>query len=94
MTAFCYVPTLTGPFGVKDYRFFKDTYISRSWGLGVEFNANNGTKGHAKDFIKEHCGALISIGIGDYDNDLTLVQQADLGVAVANAVDELKKSAD
>ncbi len=74
--------------------FFKDTYISRSWGLGVEFNAINGTKGHAMDFIKEHCGAHTSIGIGDYDNDLTLVQHADLGVAVENAVDELKESAD
>lgn len=74
--------------------FFKDTFISRSWSCGVEFNAVNGTKGDALDFIKGYCNAHTSIGIGDYDNDLTLVQRADIGVAVENAVDELKACAD
>ncbi len=75
--------------------FFKDTYISRSWSLGVEFNPWNGTKGHALDFIKEYLGNIhTSVGIGDYDNDLTLIQHADIGVAVENAVEELKSCAD
>lgn len=74
--------------------FFKDNFIARSWSGGVEFNAINGTKGAALDFIKNHCNAHTSIGIGDYENDLTLVQHADIGVAVGNAVDELKSCAD
>lgn len=74
--------------------FFNDTFISRSWSGGVEFNAVNGTKGDALDFIKGCCNAHTSIGIGDFDNDLTLVQHADIGVAVENAVDELKACAD
>ncbi len=86
--------TLEFKHACRSMPFFKNTYISRSWGYGVEFNAANGTKGHALDFFKSYCGAHTSIGIGDYDNDLTLVQHADIGVAVGNAVDELKESAD
>ncbi len=75
--------------------FFKNTYISRSWSLGVEFNPCGGTKGDALDFIKDRLGNIhTSVGIGDYDNDLTLIQHADLGVAVENAVPELKMAAD
>ncbi len=74
--------------------FFKDSYISRSWNIGVEFNASNGTKGHALDFIKQKLGIHTAIGIGDFENDLELIKHADIGVAVGNAVDELKMSAD
>jgi HAD superfamily hydrolase (TIGR01484 family) len=74
--------------------FFKDSYISRSWSIGVEFNASNGTKGHALDFIKQKLGIHTAIGVGDFENDLELIKHADIGVAVGNAVDELKMSAD
>lgn len=75
--------------------FGEGTYISRSWGPGVEFNAADGTKGDAAVFIKKHLGNINTlIGIGDYENDLPLVEYADIGAAVGNAVDCLKQKAD
>ncbi len=78
----------------RSHPYFKDTYLSRSWGHGLEFNPKDGTKGDALCFIKETLGDIkVSVGIGDYDNDETLVQRADIGVAVENAVDEVKEAA-
>ena len=75
--------------------FFKDTFISKSWSFGVEFNAMDATKGHALKFIKEYLGDIhTAVGIGDYENDLPLLQQADLAVAVENAQECLKDIAD
>lgn len=47
------------------------------------------------DFIKVGLKDVhTAIGIGDFDNDLKLIEHADIGVAVGNAVDEVKRSAD
>ena len=74
---------------------FKSCYISKSWSTGVELNSEDATKGHALDFIKAHIGNIrTSIGIGDYENDIPLLKHADLGVAVGNALDEVKQAAD
>ena len=74
---------------------FRDTYISKSWSHGVEFNHASSTKGHALDFLKAHLGNIhTTVGIGDYENDLPLIAHADIGVAVANAVAPLKQAAD
>jgi len=75
--------------------FFRNTYIAKSWAIGVEFNAAEATKGQALRFIKEYLGNIhTSVGIGDYENDLTLVQCADIGAAVGNALDCVKEAAD
>ena len=74
---------------------FQDCYISKSWSVGVEFNSRKGTKGHALDFIKRYLGNIhTAIGIGDYWNDIPLVQHADIGVAVGSAIEPLKQAAD
>ena len=46
--------------------------------------------------IAEHLGILRehTVAIGDYHNDISMVASAGLGIAVANAVDELKAVAD
>lgn len=73
----------------------KSSYISKSWGVGVEFNAMDSTKGHALDFIKAHLGNIhTAIGIGDYENDIPLLTHADMGVAVDNALPAVKQVAD
>lgn len=73
----------------------QQSYISKSWSLGVEFNPLDGTKGDAAAFIKDYLGDIhTAIGIGDYDNDLPLLTHADLGVAVDNAVPAVKAAAD
>lgn len=73
----------------------QNSYISKSWGVGVEFNAFDGTKGHALDFIKDYLGNIhTAIGIGDYENDIPLLTHADMGVAVDNALPAVKAAAD
>lgn len=75
--------------------FFKNTYISKSWSVGVEFNILNGTKGDALLDIKKYLGNIhTTVGIGDYENDIKLLTHADIKVATGNAIDELKKYAD
>lgn len=74
---------------------FKNTFISKSWPMGVEFNSVDGTKGHAVRFIKNYLGNIhTSIGIGDFENDVKLMEYADIGVATGNAVDTVKHAAD
>lgn len=73
----------------------KNCYIARSWDTGVEIIPKNGTKGQAIRFIKEYLGDIhTSIGVGDYENDLPLIRDADVGVAVANATPRLLEIAD
>lgn len=79
---------------LKTDSYFDDCYICRSWDVGVEILNKLATKGDAIEFIKKHVGADISVAIGDYGNDLTMIQKADIGVAVGDATDELKAAAD
>ncbi len=69
-------------------------FISSSWSKGVEFTDINATKGHGIQFIKKVTGAKIAYGIGDNNNDITLIKGADIGVAVGNAIPEIKALAD
>ena len=79
----------------KQNDFFKNTCISKSWSVGVEFNNINGTKGDALLDIKKYLGNIhTTVGIGDYENDIELLIKADIKVATGNAIDELKKIAD
>jgi len=80
---------------VKGNDFFNSSYISKSWATGVEFNSCKGTKGQAVNFIKEYLGDIhTTVGVGDFENDLTLLECADIGAAPENAIDSLKNVAD
>ena len=80
---------------VSDNEFFSDSIISKTWSVGVEFNSLQATKGTSIEFIKRHLGNIhTAIGVGDYENDISLITHADIGVAVGNAVDKLKCIAD
>lgn len=75
--------------------FFSDSYVSKSWSTGVEFNYIDATKGKSIDFLKNYIRNIhTSIGIGDYENDISLITHTDIGVAVGNAIDEVKNAAD
>ena len=75
--------------------FFNKTFISRAWSIGVEFNSPIGTKGAALSFIKSILPDVhTTVGIGDYENDATLLQSADIAAAVEGAVPELFEYAD
>ena len=62
--------------------------VSKSWSLGVEFNPIDGTKGHALDFMKDYLpGIHTTIGVGNYDNDLSLLRHADISAAPEDSQD-------
>ena len=70
-------------------------YITKSKPHYLEFTHPEGTKAHAVRFLAERFGIGMDevIAVGDGLNDLEMVQAAGLGVAVANAVDALKRAA-
>ena len=73
-------------------RFRFDT----SWPNGLEIQHINSGKGVAVQYMKEHLNEDIhtTVGIGDYENDISLLECSDIGYAVANALDSVKKVAD
>lgn len=68
--------------------------LCRSWATGIEVTNINARKSVGIKKIKELTGAKVSIGIGNYENDIALLNGADIAVAVDNAIPELKETAD
>ncbi|MDE7439203.1 MAG: Cof-type HAD-IIB family hydrolase [Clostridia bacterium] len=62
----------------------------------VEVSPKGDDKGMALKYIADHFGIDLfsTVAIGDNLNDLSMIKAASVGVAVGNAVDELKKGAD
>lgn len=73
-----------------------DVHLTKSKPYFLEFLHKEGTKGHAVKFLAEHYGFALSevIAIGDAWNDHEMLKVAGLGVAMGNAIDELKHIAD
>lgn len=67
-----------------------------SWKEGIEINGADSGKGAAVKYLKEHLEQEIhtTVGIGDYENDISLLKCADIGYAVENAVASVKAVAD
>lgn len=77
------------------HSLFGTTYISNSWNTGVEFNSIDATKGSAIRFIKEYLPQIhTSVAIGDYENDIPMLKEADISACVGSGTDDAKKSAD
>ena len=77
------------------YKFAKehhyDNYVlARSFASYTEIMRRENTKGYAAKLLKEHLGAGLLVGMGDYENDIPLFREVDVSYAVGNAVDELK----
>ncbi len=76
---------------------YSHTYnVERSWPIGVEIYSKNSGKGEAIEYIRKELYPEIKtvICVGDYENDVTMLEVADIGYAVQNATDEAKKAAD
>lgn len=71
-----------------------DYYVSRSWAEGIEIQSFDSTKGEAAKAIKNISGAELLVCAGDFENDETMIAAADIGYAVANATEPVKKIAD
>lgn len=74
----------------------KDIIITSSLENNLEINALGATKGEGLSRLAEHLGLKIeeTMACGDGENDLTMIQTAGIGVAMANGEEELKKLAD
>lgn len=72
------------------YRF------DRSWPVGLEMHSRKSGKGECLARLRELIGRPIhtTIGVGDYENDISLLKMADIGIAVDNAIDCVKRIAD
>ena len=76
--------------------FGEEMQFYRSWNEGLEYVSLESGKGVAVDYLKKHLNGQIhtTIGVGDYENDITLLEYADIGYAVDNAIDCVKEAAD
>ncbi len=68
--------------------------VARSWVEGIELQRAYYDKGRTARRLSDMVGADKLICVGNYENDLSMIMEADMGVAVANANDELKAAAD
>lgn len=81
-------------------RFGDKFRFDLSWPEGIEMQSADSGKGIAIKYLKEHLGKMngniihTTIGIGDNENDLNMIECSDIGYAVGNAVEELKEKAD
>jgi HAD superfamily hydrolase (TIGR01484 family) len=77
-------------------RFWDKYLIERSWPVGLEMLPAFSGKGNAAKLVKRLMGGRVHtlIGMGDYENDVSLLSAADIGVAVGNALENVKQAAD
>ena len=74
---------------------FPDIRITASTRNNLELNISTANKGRALGRLAEHLGLTLAncMAFGDGLNDLTMIEAAGVGVAMANAVDEVKRAA-
>ncbi|MBE6549612.1 MAG: HAD-IIB family hydrolase [Ruminococcaceae bacterium] len=68
--------------------------LSRSWKTGFEIQQAAASKGLSARKVANMLGRKKLICVGDYENDVSMIKEADIGYAVANACEPLKKIAD
>ncbi len=73
---------------------FPDCAVHRSWIKGIEINHPDACKGPSARYVANMMGAKLLVCSGDYENDQTMIEEADIGYAVENAIPELKAAAD
>lgn len=72
----------------------KQYNVSRSWIGGIEILNADFTKGKTVRRLSRLVNADKLICIGDYENDISMIREADIGYAVGDAVPELHAVAD
>lgn len=77
-------------------KFSDEANFYRSWSEGLEIVSLDSGKGIAVQYMKDHLEKNIhtTVGVGDYENDITLLEYADIGYAVGNAHESVKTVAD
>ena len=67
--------------------------IARSWDCGVEIMYREDVKGTAAKRLKQMLGAKLLVTVGDYENDISMLQAGDISYAVENALPNVKAAA-
>lgn len=78
-------------------RKFGDLYeFDRSYAEGIEIHRKGSGKGACMEWVRAHSDVpvRVTVAAGDYENDISMIKAADIGYAVANAIDEVKQAAD
>lgn len=75
---------------------YGDRYeFDRSWPVGLEMHRKGSGKGACIRLMREMLpGVHTVIAVGDYENDISMLREADIGCAVANALPSVKAAAD
>ncbi len=70
--------------------------FDRSWPFEAEMHTKGSGKGDAVRFLRGYLGEKVKkvICIGDYENDISMILEADVGIAVSNAMESVKEAAD
>lgn len=70
-------------------------HFDSSWANGLEMQGIKSSKGIAVKKLKECLGDIkLTVCVGDYDNDISMLKVADISYAVGNATEEVKNLAD
>lgn len=86
-----------GKRGAELVQAFSDEYgydAVRSWASSLEIVRKENNKGAAIKRLKAYVGAHLSVAVGDYENDISMLRDSDVGYAVNNATDTVKAAAD
>lgn len=76
-------------------KFSKTHEVFRTWSTGVEVLPKGATKGNSVDFLRNYLkGIKLVAGIGDFENDMSLLEKSDMSFAPQNAFHDLKANAD
>jgi Cof subfamily protein (haloacid dehalogenase superfamily) len=74
---------------------FSEFSVFRSWANGVEVQSPLADKGKGARRLAEILGDVkLLVCAGDYENDISMIKEADIGYAVANAHPSVKAVAD
>ncbi len=73
--------------------FSNDFEISKSCRSLIEVNKKGISKSSGTLFVKEYTKSRTLICVGDYGNDIPMLETADISYAVENAIDDVKKAA-
>ena len=79
------------------YERFGDLYeFDRSYAEGIEIHQKGSGKGACMEWVVQNSKTPIctTIAAGDYENDISMIRYAQIGYAVENAIDAVKKAAD
>ena len=73
---------------------FPQLFFNRSWPFGLEMLAKGTHKGVCANILKKRFNASVLVCIGDFENDLPMLEAADLAFTPENGWSVLKEMAD